>query len=372
MKPLTPRQFLFMCIVAIVAGCILGALAREAEGHVVAKSNIGRSGVPDDEVAILRGYYADAAKRLKKIVLNPPGTKASSQQFNQARAALQLQQVERELRELGKWQGLWVGKNLPQAYRDGIDVGLAQLDEAGVRPEGNLLAGSFSQVDRDSVIVLAQDTLADLTRAKDSMGETARFVLRRSAQEGLSGADINTILARGVIEGKPREAIRELADALRAVHGEKVIVTDKNGEPMEFDAGYYASMVARTKTREAMVKGQHNRLEQAGVDLVAIVGRISENFCTAFVGQVFSLSGNHAKYPAYDSLPGGGPPFHPNCSKGTRPFIESLATNQQLERAEGVEDAEKLLGKDTSRAQRMFKDLQLHEQVVATVKKRSA
>jgi hypothetical protein len=131
---------------------------------------------------------------------------------------------------------------------------------------------------------------------------------------------------------------------------------------MNFDVGYYAEMVARTKTREASVDARHERLSELGLDLVAIVGRISKNFCTAFLGQVFSLSGNSDKYPAYSSLPGGGPPFHPNCSKSTRPFVEELASDKQLDQADGLDDADKLLGMDATQAQRAFKDLQIHAQ----------
>jgi hypothetical protein len=92
------------------------------------------------------------------------------------------------------------------------------------------------------------------------------------------------------------------------------------------------------------------------------VGLVSTHFCTAFLGQVFSLSGKSDKYPAYSELPGGGPPFHPNCSKSTRPFVEELASPAQLEQAEGLDDADKLLGDDPARAQRKFRDLQIHTQ----------
>jgi hypothetical protein len=77
---------------------------------------------------------------------------------------------------------------------------------------------------------------------------------------------------------------------------------------------------------------------------------------------VFSLSGKSDKYPAYAELPGGGPPFHPNCSKSTRPFIEDLASSKQLDQADGLDDADKLLGMKPAEAQRTFKDLQIYDQ----------
>lgn len=31
-------------------------------------------------------------------------------------------------------------------------------------------------------------------------------------------------------------------------------------------------------------------------------------------------------YPALAGLPGGGPPFHPNCSKGTAAYVPELVS----------------------------------------------
>jgi hypothetical protein len=127
-------------------------------------------------------------------------------------------------------------------------------------------------------------------------------------------------------------------------------------------------MVVRTKTREAVVAGRTERFSGLGLDLVAITGRLSDNFCTAFLGQVFSISGKHPKYPPLSSLPGGGPPFHPNCSKGVRPYIEDLATPGQQKAAVPSSAVADLIGKTPAEAQRMFRDLQLRAEASGRVK----
>jgi hypothetical protein len=91
---------------------------------------------------------------------------------------------------------------------------------------------------------------------------------------------------------------------------------------------------------------------------VTIVGRITPWFCTAYVGKVFSLSGNDPDFPPLDSVPGGGPPFHPNCSKSTAPFIRELASDAQLKASRVDEDLKAMLTTDQSTAQKRFKDLQ--------------
>jgi hypothetical protein len=245
----------------------------------------------------------------------------------------------------------------------GIAAADRQAEEAGVRDEGSPLRGSFSIVDRGAVEVLARDTVSDLVKAADSMKAHAGHVLRRMAATGVSNAEVNTILTGGVIEGRPRDTIRELRELLVKVHGKQVTITDKNGDPITFDAGYYARLVAVTKTREATSKARHARLADRGMDLVVVVGRVSDNFCTAYLDKVFSISGSHPKYPPLASLPGGGPPFHVQCSKSTAPFIEDLADPEEIEVGEPDPDTALLLNvRDTSELQRRFKSLQGRQQ----------
>jgi hypothetical protein len=325
------------------------------------------SGAPRDQTAILASIFVDAQKRMAEMVLKPKGTTQGAREFRQARAASQIAQVDQILRQLKQGTASWLQQDasLKKPVREARQLADRQAEEAGVRVE-SALSGSFDQVDVRTAAVFASQIAADLAGpdgAAERMADRTKRVLRQTAQVGLDESQINRILAGGVIEGKPVETIRRLRDELKAVHGGTVTITDKNGDPREFEVGRYAEMVARTQTRQATVTARHERLGELGLNLVVIVGRVSPYFCTAFLGQAFSLSGRHPKYPPYGSLPGGGPPFHPNCSKSTRPFVEELAEPQQLADAEPLEDTRKLLGMDTSRAQRSFKDLQLQAQV---------
>lgn len=331
--------------------------AINAEAHAMALPDNFDSGVTRQQSDLLASYYKDAAAKLKQVVRHPKGATLAAREFRQARAAEQLQQIDRILKQLKVRGSGWVGRNMPAVYRAGLLRADKQAIDAGIRP-GGPIGGSFSLIDERSIHVLAIDSIGDLHKAADSMGHQAASVLRATAQVGVNESEINRILAGGLIEGQPVQTIRTLRDALKKVHGETVEINGRN-----FDVSAYAELVARTKTREAVETARHSRLQEHGIDLVSIVGRVSDSFCTAFLGQVFSLSGNHPKYPALDSLPGGGPPFHPNCSKSTGPFIDELATDKQLERADGVDDAHKLIGMTPSEAQRSYKDLQIRQQV---------
>lgn len=321
------------------------------------------SGVPQSTSDLLASWYRAAAKQFKTMVLKPVGGTQASKDFRQARAATLLGQVDQVLLSLKRKASGWVGENIPKAYREGKARADVQAKEAGVRVKGSGMSGSFTQHDQRAVVILASDAMADLTKGAESMADRAKRLLRQTAQIGLAESDINRILAGGVIEGTPVETIRSLREELIKVHGETIKIIDKNGDEMNLDAGKYAAMVARTKTREATVAARHERLAELDIDLVAIVGRVSKTFCTAFLGRVFSLSGKSKKYPAYDELPSGGAPFHPNCSKSTRPFIEELAEPDQLEQAAMPRDEKKMMGMDAGKAQRAYQDLQLYQQV---------
>jgi BMFP domain-containing protein YqiC len=320
------------------------------------------SGVPRSESEIVAHLFAQAMQRLNAMVLKPTGMKQSSRDFRQARAAELGEQVDRILSRLNRATADWIGSRMPEVVKQAIARANTQAVDAGVRRE-DVVKGSFSLIDEETVVIFARDIGTDLNKAAASMGERAKTILRATAQVGLSETDINTIIAGGVIEGMPRQTYRALADALQAVHGERVTITGKDGVDRDYKVGDYAEMVVRTRTREATVTARHNRLEALGLDVVVIIGRISKYPCTAFLGQAFSLSGKHPKYPPYASLPDGGPPFHPNCSKGTRPFVEDLATGAQLRAAEPDEDVGKLLGKPFGQIGRAYKDLQLEAAV---------
>jgi hypothetical protein len=333
-------------------------------GAAMAKEGTSPSGVPKNVVEVLGDLYRAAQTRFQQMVLHPTGTETGAP-FNQARAAQQLQQVDAIVRELKVRSNAWVGKQVPAVYKTALALADKQAAEVGIRPEGSAIQGSFNLIDHPTVRIFARDMAVDLFKASDSMGETTKKILRQTAQLKLGESEIDRILAGGVIDGQPAQTIQALRKALEKAHGGKLVtIINKNGDPMSFDAKDYAEMVARTKTREAAVTARHGRLEELGLDLVMIIGRISENFCTGFLGKVYSLSGTSPKYPAYSSLPFGGPPFHPNCSKGTRPFVDELASKKQIAAAKPDEDTLKLLQvKDTGSAQRTFKDLQLRQQV---------
>lgn len=340
-------------------------------------------GLSDAAIEQLARIYADAAARLGELVLHPKGASESSQAYSLARAASLLVQVDGIRAELRLAAASWLGPNLKKSFAAGVEQANEQLAQMGLALPAKLaqvgaalstadtnaaIRMSFNLVDRHAVEVLARDTAGDLVKAADAMTGRASSLIRRTAQLGLSEARINQILAGGIISGQPAATIRQLRDELIAVHGKTVPIVDKNGDTINFKAADYARLVVRTRTREATEIARHERLQAKGIDLVKIVGRNSGNFCTAFLGMVFSISGKTPGWPALSELPGHAPykspPFHPNCSKSTAPFSAALANPAEMELARGVADAHSLMGMTPAEAQKAYKGLQLKEQQI--------
>ena len=273
----------------------------------------------------LASYYRAAAERARQIILHPPGSTAAAQSWQQARAAQELAQLQKLLARLDQQVAAQIGTGISKAVSIGIRQANAQLAKAGLLHRNSALSGSFGIIDSPQIALIARNTAQDCLGASKSIGTVTTRVLRQIRELNLGEAQINQIIAGGLIDGKPRQAISTLRKELERVNkGQLVEVVDKNGELMHFQADEYARMVYVSKTSEAHVKSTHLRLQQEGLDLVRIIGNRTRYFCSEFLGNVYSLSGASRKYPPLSSLPRGGPPFHPNCSKSTVAFIEEL------------------------------------------------
>jgi len=309
-------------------------------------------------IAQITRYYDHSAQILKDIVLHPPGRSAQAQAYNQATAASRLAQVQAEIDRLKKTATSWTGTALDDCLHRGLAVADEQLGGAGVPPADlKIKRSTFSMINRHAVEVLARDTVGDLHKAADSMGQTAKAALRGMAATGVTNAQVNALLAgRQMIEGRSDFAARELRQLLQRVHGKTVVIQGKKG-PIEFDTKYYADLVCHTKAREATCFARHERFIEHGIYVVKIIGRVSKNFCTAFLGHVYSIDARDTRYPQLESLPGGGPPFHPNCSKSTAPFIESLASAAARNHSHQDDQAAAVAAAGTtSAAQKIFRE----------------
>ena len=78
---------------------------------------------------------------------------------------------------------------------------------------------------------------------------------------------------------------------------------------------WYATLVAHNSARELEKEAVLWSAERTGNDLVIVSPNFSKinDFCNAYKGKVFSISGETKGVVPLSKLPNGGPPFHPFC-----------------------------------------------------------
>lgn len=281
---------------------------------------------------------------IREMILHPKGGTPESIEWNRSRATRTWYQIAEQIRRARQDLANWTGRAITSAAARGWREGRRQLDlmnpqwrSRGTDPS---LKASFNIVDFDAVHALARDTYANINAGLQATEDRLRLTLRRMADNGLTAADVDLIQARGTIEGKPRQVIRDLRDELLRIHGKELTIPTKTGGTMSWDTREYAQLVAHTRLREASVIGRHERLTRAGVDHVIIIGNITKYPCTAFLGKIYYIGDGRdpSGYPnlntVKDARGHAAPPFHPNCSKSTAPIVLDLATPEEIRRGQ--------------------------------------
>ena len=312
-------------------------------------------GVPASARKILVDIYRDAGGRIAEAVIHPTGKTFNARQFNRARAAQLSRQIDAVLLDVKARTIRWGADNAAKAYRGGLETAVSQLRQAGLADSAIPVQGGFSQIDRRTVAVIAADIAISLDDALSDQAKSAKRFLTASAQRMVPDSEISKVVAAGAISGDVRATVRGMRGLLNEAEiedyrkaGQQIIEVGKASMTVRA----YAEMLVRTRMRQATEQGRKERLVANGHDLVSIVGSLSRNFCTAYLGRVFSITGGSTAYPPLASLPGGGPPFHPNCSKSTRAFIERFATDAQKRQAKMTD--RRLVTGSASAAQAIF------------------
>lgn len=233
---------------------------------------------------------------------------------------------------------------------------------ATLKKAGQLRVSSFEQVNEQAVQAAGLAFTRDMETALQSVHRLASRILRRSRLEDALDQRVRARIAEGLASLEAREGIvrRARVELERSFQKGVVQITARNGRLMSFDLPYYANMVAGSTVAQAMTAALVTRAVQNDNDLVRVSPNPSttNDFCDAYAGRVFSISGDDARFPRLDETPNGGPPFHPHCKHSVGIFIEQFYSPSEVEEFRDI-DREFLLhaGEDSaSRIHRAFKD----------------
>lgn len=332
------------------------------EGRGMAQ--VGASDARVAEIAAIYQGSADAinrelSKAIADLAATPAGERNGGAEFRAARAAELLKGVRGAVRRAGVVGFNAVSTANQDAFKRGASLAEAQARALGLNAKVAGTAASFAGINERTVDAIARDSVAKMTARMNAHGENAVALFRSlsasmAAAEvdgkgsgkvfSLSEREVNRVIAHGVVSGDPRAAMGAMRELIGKGAGfSPAVIEDyrKVGNQLVSVGGWtgkvrtYAEMVVRTRTAEAQREGQIERQVSVGLDLAQITGSNSANFCTRFVGLVVVVRGPARDgYMALSDLPGGGPPFHPNCTKNLAAYVEDLVSEGRVRQAE--------------------------------------
>jgi hypothetical protein len=281
-------------------------------------------------IAELRTVYGDAADQLR-ATLDSPNLTASGG----ARAGKLIRQVEAMRAALDAKAAQLTANGISKAYRYGANLASQQLTDMGV----NATLDLGSVIHASAVQVIAEQMATDLLNANGIIETQIKGVIRKTQQAVIEERAINRTLGTALIQGQTR---REATDAIVAQiqaglgNDQFLVINGRRYKP-----AYYAELVARTRTTEAVTQGAINTAIENGFDLVQITvhNHPQDDPCSPHQGRIYSLSGKSKTFPKLTARP----PFHPNCRHRIVPVSE-----EHLERLGQLDAAKALAKSDTT------------------------
>ena len=137
------------------------------------------------------------------------------------------------------------------------------------------------------------------------------------------------IASGGTITDMRAAMIRELQD-----NGFMTVQYGSGPTSRQVAIDVYASMVARSTSREAGNTARLNQLIENGYDLVIMTSHYPTCAkCAPLQGRAFSISGNDKRFPPLSVAFGAYNNVHPNCRHSVHPWIEALKSLGRFLRA---------------------------------------
>ena len=240
--------------------------------------------------------YAQAERELRKVVRDAAARGADGTAAYYER---QRRKVAARLAQLRAANRALAGPAVERAYMASAEAAAAVLErafefagpnEAAIRALGDALEGRLE---------------AGVTTVGRSMDDVLRRVSLGEVEAGLARADTR----------------RGISARIRAKLADEGVTAFRDAAGRRWRMEVYASMVARTTTREASTRGTIDGIRQAGGDLTTVsTHSTSCDICRQFEGKTYSISGRDGRYPRLERAA----PFHPNCRHVMTPAAVSF------------------------------------------------
>lgn len=224
-----------------------------------------------------------------------------------------LADVKQELARLDKFARKWASKEIPLSYKEGADEALSAFKDIDI---------TKIATNKKAIKALTDSASGMLEEASMYVGRRINDLLKEAGEEAIAEK-----LASG-------DTVKQAKNLMLKKMSDKGItaIRDKRGREISLDA--YASMVARTTTREATNTGTINSIKEVGEDLVQMSSHNSPcPLCSTYEGRIYSISGNNKRYPALSTaFSNGYNTLHPNCIHVLTPYVEKYDDNAEENR----------------------------------------
>ena len=277
----------------------------------------------DKELDNLIKIFTGAREQLLDTIINYQGV------GTKVYANTIYKRIEVILDQLGQATGKYAETAIPKQYQDALD------EVYNYFKSNNLLMKppmAFAQVHTATIYGIAREMQYLISEGVAQVGRQILRYVDESRDEALRAAGLLATgekLASGGTVGKMQKN-------LLAKLQEQGFMTVQYGSGLKayqvpLDA--YASMVARSTTREAGNIAREKQLEENGYDLMKMSTHYPTcELCAPLQGRVYSISGNDARFPAISrAYRNGYRNVHPNCRHVMTPYIESLQEESELQ-----------------------------------------
>lgn len=293
----------------------------------------------------LGAIYDQAGRRVLRIL-----SELSPETYGELNGSIAIAQIRSIVTMLNAEASAWARKSIKAAYNESKGIAKMRLDMIGAEKKKRRRP---AKVDRHEKAInrMEKITRADLFRANytilkmaekfmaaigyakrqiDKLNgiETQAFSTREAwdmIRRTVGGATAATsVYNAGTAHLTSREVSQKIMTRLlKKMAGQDFItIKGKDGKERNYNLKSYAEMVARTRMREAQTDATVEMCKDYDNDLVQFSQHDDPcEKCAEFEGQVYSLSGDHPKYP---KLPDEAYcPVHPNCEHNLNPTSDN-------------------------------------------------
>lgn len=251
--------------------------------------------------------------------------------------ASMLRQVDKIINDMNAEVQTTIEEGILQNFKEGQAILSYSVEDYSTLSEATEGVG-FSQLSRETVNKILEDTFSDLLSATQLTSKRTKQIVRRVVAEqmkvDMARARGRKIMKKGLIEELTKQGLS------KSIKEEGFVgIVDSRGRKWKLNR--YVDMVVRTKYKQARVEGMRTQALEDGYDLAQVSSHGAKDSCRNYEGMIISMNGQTRGYPTYQELRSSNKIFHPNCKHTIFPIRNESVLSDE-ERQDSKEKIEKL------------------------------